>query len=93
MTQSQNADLFGKYVNPGLKTLLSIVGFDRAFTRAHGIEIYDERGNRYYDFLGGYGSLPFGHGPKDILEAVDKANGRPQSTAGADPGPTISSSS
>mgnify|MGYP000870265440 CR=1 FL=1 len=77
LTQSQNSDLFAKYVNPGLKTLLSLVGFDRAFTRAQGIEIYDEEGKRYYDFLGGYGSLPFGHAPKDILEAVDKANVRP----------------
>ena len=77
LTQSENADLFAKYVNPGLRTLLSIVGFDRAFVKAQGIEVFDEEGKRYYDFLGGYGSLPFGHGPKDILNAVDKANVRP----------------
>ena len=36
-----------------------------------GVSVFDEEGNRYLDFLGGYGSLPFGHNPRDILERLD----------------------
>ncbi len=70
-------DLFAKYVNPGLKMLLSAVGFDRRFVRADGVAVYDDSDRKYLDFLGGYGSLPFGHNPKDILAAVDRANESP----------------
>lgn len=70
-------ELFARYVNPGLKTLLSLVGFDRSFRRAEGVYVYDDSGNRYLDFLGGYGSLPFGHNPKDIIAAVSRVEDRP----------------
>lgn len=75
--RQESGDLYSRYVNPGLKTLLSVVGFDRSFTAAEGTYVYDENGTKYLDFLGGYGSLPFGHNPKDILDAVDKASERP----------------
>lgn len=77
LDRSETGDLFAKYVNPGLKMLLTAVGFDRKFVRADGVSVYDDSGKRYLDFLGGYGSLPFGHNPKDILEAVDKVNDSP----------------
>lgn len=64
------AEMFSLYVNSGFKTLLSVVGFDRSFVRAEGTSLYDENGERYLDFLGGYGSLPFGHNPKRIIDAV-----------------------
>lgn len=70
--QKTMGDLFGRYVNPGLKSLQLVVGFDKRFIRADGISVYDEEGNRYLDFVGGYGSLPFGHNPKEILGALDE---------------------
>ena len=69
--------MFAKHVNPGLKTMLSAIGFDKNFVRAEGIFVYDDAGTRYLDFLGGYGSLPFGHTPKDVLAGVEKASSHP----------------
>lgn len=69
--------MFAKHVNPGLKTMLSAIGFDKNFVRAEGIFVYDDAGTRYLDFLGGYGSLPFGHNPKDVLAGVEKTSSHP----------------
>ncbi len=77
MSRKTAGDLFSKHVNPGLKTMLSAIGFDKNFVRAEGVSVFDENGTRYLDFLGGYGSLPFGHNPRDILTALEKANERP----------------
>ncbi|HAF67439.1 MAG TPA: putrescine aminotransferase [Clostridiales bacterium UBA9857] len=57
--------------------MLSAIGFDKNFVRAEGIFVYDDAGTRYLDFLGGYGSLPFGHNPKDVLAGVEKASSHP----------------
>jgi putrescine aminotransferase len=72
LSQREMGELFSRYVNPGLKTLQSVVGFDKRFVRGDGVSVYDEEGNRYLDFVGGYGCLPFGHSPKDILAALDE---------------------
>ncbi len=77
LDRADGGELYSKYVNSGLKTLLSMLGFDRSFVRAQDIEVYDAEGNRYLDFLGGYGCLPFGHNPRDILTALDRVNDRP----------------
>jgi len=69
--------MFARFVNPGLKMLLSAVGFDKRFVRADGVNVFDDTGTRYLDFLGGYGCLPFGHNPKDIIAAVDRVNESP----------------
>ncbi|MDP3014082.1 MAG: hypothetical protein Q8M92_07575, partial [Candidatus Subteraquimicrobiales bacterium] len=44
-----------KHLNPGLLSLLGLLGFDRVYVRAEGIYVWDREGNRYLDFLGGYG--------------------------------------
>lgn len=77
LDRSTAGELFSQYVNPGLKMLLSAVGFDRRFVRADGMAVFDDSGKKYLDFLAGYGSLPFGHNPKDILAAVDRAGESP----------------
>lgn len=77
MSRKTAGDLFSKHVNPGLKTMLSAIGFDKNFVRAEGVSVFDENGTKYLDFLGGYGSLPFGHNPKDILTGLEKVSERP----------------
>ncbi len=77
LTGAQSGELFSRYVNPGLKTLLSVIGFDRGFVRGDGVRVWDQDGQDYLDFLGGYGSLVFGHNPEDIIDAVDKVSTRP----------------
>lgn len=77
LTDARSGELFSKHINPGLKTLLSMVGFDRAFVKGDGVRVWDQEGREYLDFLGGYGSLVFGHSPEDIIDAVDKVSSRP----------------
>ena len=77
LDRKSSGELFSKHVNPGLKTLLSAIGFDKVFVAGDGVLVFDENGTRYLDFLGGYGSLPFGHNPRDILEGLEKVNERP----------------
>lgn len=66
-----------KYINPGLVTYLGLVNFDRGFIRAEGVSIWDEDGNKYLDFWGGYGSLNLGHNHPKVLEALDKVKDKP----------------
>lgn len=77
MSRKTASDLFSKHVNPGLRTMLSAIGFDKNFVSAEGVSVFDENGTKYLDFLGGYGSLPFGHNPKDILTGLEKVSERP----------------
>ncbi len=77
LDRKRSGELFSKHVNPGLKTMLSAIGFDKKFVSGEGVSVFDEEGNRYLDFLGGYGSLPFGHNPRDILDRMAEIDERP----------------
>ncbi|MGV8084493.1 MAG: aspartate aminotransferase family protein [Coriobacteriia bacterium] len=68
---------YKKHVNPGLCTLLGMVGFDRRFVEAHGVVVKDDRGLEYLDFLGGYGALNLGHNHPEVIEAVHRVEGMP----------------
>ncbi len=68
---------YKEYINPGLAALLGMLDADKRFVRASGISIWDEEGNEYYDFLGAYGAMNTGHNHPRILEAIEKAKGRP----------------
>lgn len=70
LSQAESLSLYRSHVNPGLCTLLAIVGFDRRFVAAHGAVVIDDRGAEYLDFLGGYGALNFGHNHPEIVQAV-----------------------
>ena len=69
--------LYKEYQNPGLATMLSLVGFDRTYISAAGTVLKDAEGNRYLDFLAGYGSLNLGHNPEVVIKAVDAVRSRP----------------
>lgn len=60
-----------KYVNPGLTRMMSLLAFDRPFARAEGMYVWDQEGNRYLDFLGGYGSLNLGHNHPAVAAALE----------------------
>ncbi len=70
LSKSESIGLYREHVNPGLCTLLGIIGFDRRFVAAHGTTVVDDRGVEYLDFLGGYGALNFGHNHPEIVAAV-----------------------
>jgi putrescine aminotransferase len=64
------AELYAKHINPGLARLMKFAGVDGVEVFAEGVWVYDEKGNRYLDFLAGFGVLNFGHRHPRILEAV-----------------------
>ncbi|MCS7185771.1 MAG: aspartate aminotransferase family protein [Armatimonadota bacterium] len=49
---------------------MKFAGVDGVEIRAEGIWVYDEKGNRYLDFLAGFGALNFGHRHPKIVAAV-----------------------
>lgn len=64
------------YVNPELVSLLSAIGVDKQMISARGVTVTDDEGTEYLDFLGGYGALNHGHNHPEILDAVERVNGR-----------------
>ncbi len=68
---------YSDYVNPAFIKMLSLLGFDKKFIKAQGVMVWDEQGNEYLDFLGGYGSLNLGHNPDEIYEALEKTRETP----------------
>lgn len=67
------SSLYKQYANPGLATMLGLINFDKKFVRAEGARVWDDKGDEYLDFLGGYGALNFGHNHPRIVEAVQQA--------------------
>ncbi|MCX8169840.1 MAG: aspartate aminotransferase family protein, partial [Candidatus Methanomethyliaceae archaeon] len=68
---------YKEYVNSAAVQLMSLLDFDKHFVRAEGTKVYDEDGNEYVDFLGGYGALNVGHNNKEILSEIQKVIGLP----------------
>lgn len=90
LDRHQCVSLYKKHVNPGLCTLLGIIGFDRRFVSAEGVTVTDDQGTQYLDFLGGYGSLNLGHNHPEVVEAVRRVERMPnilQASVGALVGP------
>ncbi|MTI84540.1 MAG: aspartate aminotransferase family protein [Firmicutes bacterium] len=53
---------------------MSLLDFDKNFVKAQGASVWDSDGNKYLDFLGGFGSLNVGHNHPAIIAALEKAN-------------------
>jgi acetylornithine/succinyldiaminopimelate/putrescine aminotransferase len=66
-------ELFADHVNPRLAGVLRTIGFNRHFTRAEGAYLWDERGDRYLDFLGGYAVCNVGRSHPDVKAALRDA--------------------
>lgn len=62
--------LYAEHINPGLMKLMRFAGLEGVESRAEGVWVYDHEGNRYLDFLGGFGALNFGHRHPKIVSAV-----------------------
>jgi putrescine aminotransferase len=77
LSRADSVALYKQYVNPGLCSLLGLVGFDRRFVEAHGVTVTDDHGNDYLDFLGGYGALSLGHNHPEVAEAVRRVENMP----------------
>mgnify|MGYP000874979317 FL=1 len=77
LSREANKENHRRYINPELVSMMGLIGFDKRFVKAEGTILWDEDGNEYLDFLGGYGALNLGHNHPDIEAAVSSVSGLP----------------
>ncbi len=58
------------YMNPQLPKVLKTLGFDRRYVRGEGAYLWDAEGNRYLDFLSGYGVFNLGRYHPVIVQTM-----------------------
>ncbi len=62
--------LMGRHVNPAMAAVLRTIGFDAKFVRGEGAYLFDDRGRRYIDCLGGYAVFNCGRNHPVIRDAI-----------------------
>lgn len=65
--------LLGEHVNPAMASVLKTIGFDPKFVRGEGAYLFDDRGNRYIDCLGGYAVFNCGRNHPVMRDALRQA--------------------
>src|SRR5215468_6996259 len=63
-------ELQDRYLKPHLSRMLHVIGFDQVYERAEGGYLYDRDGNRYTDFLTGFGVFGMGRNHPVIRKAL-----------------------
>ncbi len=63
-------ELHARYLNPQLARMLHTIGFDRVYERAEGCYLYDRDGQRYADFLSGFGVFALGRNHPVVRKAL-----------------------
>lgn len=66
-------ETYRRAVNPARLELLQSYGGPVAFSDAHGSWLKDTRGNRYLDFVCGYGTATLGHRHPQVTQALHEA--------------------
>jgi ornithine--oxo-acid transaminase len=66
-------ELYGKYLNPQTPKVLHAIGFDKVYARGEGAYLFDGDGNRYTDFLAGFGVFAAGRNHPVIRKALHDA--------------------
>jgi ornithine--oxo-acid transaminase len=66
-------ETYGTFVNPQMPRMLHAIGFDKVYTRAEGAYLYDAEGNKYADFLAGFGVFAAGRNHPVIKQALHDA--------------------
>ncbi|QSR89067.1 aspartate aminotransferase family protein [Methylacidiphilum caldifontis] len=66
----ENYSLHHQYINRTLVQVQRIIGFDKVYTKAKGAYLYDKEGNKYLDFLGGFGVFAIGRNNPEIKKAI-----------------------
>lgn len=68
--QGKSLDLAEQYVNPAFAKVLRVLGFDVHYVRGQGQYLWDDKGNRYIDCLGGFGVFACGRNHPVIRKAL-----------------------
>ncbi|MET0939435.1 MAG: aspartate aminotransferase family protein, partial [Gaiellaceae bacterium] len=66
-------ELHARAVNPQFVRMLRAIGFDRRWARAEGAHLYDAEGDRYLDWLGGFGMYNVGRNNPRVKAALQEA--------------------
>jgi len=67
---SENHELYKRYMNPSFARVMQIIDYNRIYTKGEGAYLYDQDGNRYLDFLGGYGVFHLGRNHPRMKQAL-----------------------
>jgi putrescine aminotransferase len=73
MAESESFDAFTRHVNPALGRFLQVVGRDYRFVRADDCTLHTSLGETLTDWVGGFGTLSFGHNPAFAKSALAEA--------------------
>ena len=68
--RNQNYQLHRDHINPVFARVLKTIGFDRVYTKAQGPYLWDSRGAKYLDFMGGWAVLSMGRNHPTIKKAI-----------------------
>src|ERR1041384_2011527 len=68
--RGQGYELHAQYLNPQLPRMLHAIGFDKGYERGEGAYLYDAEGNRYLDFLAGFGVFALGRNHPVVRRAL-----------------------
>jgi putrescine aminotransferase len=77
LDRQSNIEFHQRHLNPRLAKLLRLVGADVPVVRGSGSWFYDAQGNRYLDFLTGFGAASFGYGHPRLREAMQLVDEAP----------------
>jgi len=69
----ENYALHEKHLNHQLGRVLKTIGFDRFYVRGEGCYLYDAEGERYLDFLSGFGVYALGRAHPRVKAALHDA--------------------
>lgn len=66
----ENYELNSLHVNPANVRALKTIGFDRCYVRAEGPYLWDVKGEKYLDLLGGYGVFGLGRNHPEVRRVL-----------------------
>jgi ornithine--oxo-acid transaminase len=71
--RGESFGLHKEFLNPQLAKILEILGFDRTYVRGEGSYLIDDKGDRYLDFLSGFGVFALGRSHPVLKDALHQA--------------------
>ena len=69
----ESSELWAETINPQFVRVLKTIGFDRRWVRGEGAHLWDERGDRYLDLVGGFGMFNVGRNNPRVRAALVEA--------------------
>jgi ornithine--oxo-acid transaminase len=71
--EGTDVDAWGRTINPQFSRVLKKIGFDREWVRTEGAYLWDKRGDKYLDMLGGFGMFNVGRNNPRVRAALIEA--------------------